>query len=600
MSEPAFFRRDNNVDEQTCVKDQMRGIEEVGKRSAWLIDKQEASSSRGMVTAMQPLAADAGAEILRKGGNAIDAAVATAFAIGVVEPFMSGVGGIAFLVYRDGKSGQTICLDGSTVLPRAMRPELFELLGEDQRSGMYGWRATKDNAAEEGWLTPGVPGMPGMVAEAHRRWGSLPWADVLEPAIRLAEDGFEVNHYVAMMTAACFNKLQRIPESKRTFFRPDGSPLSPAIGAPGDRLKQPDLARTLRLIASDGVDVIYKGEIGKMIADDMQRNGGLITEEDLADFTVQEFQPHQTEYRGHQVLGQLRNTGYPTVAEALQLLEGFDVPGMGFQSPQGSHLIAESIRHAFIDRLRYLGDKDLLPVPLEGVVSRSYTDQRRADIDPSRAAPDAVPGDPWPFDPDGPGEMPARSGNGGDSQTTHLNVVDADHNMVSLTSTLGAFYGSGVVIKGTGITLNNATMWFDPEPGAVTSVGPGKRVMSAATPVLVLKDGQPFAAVGSPGGRKVISAVYQVLVNMIDYGMSIQPSISAPRLHSEGFQTDISTRFPAEVIAHLESIGHQVQRREESLSTSFFARPSGIVIDRETGELRGGVFPYTPATASGV
>jgi gamma-glutamyltranspeptidase / glutathione hydrolase len=572
----------------------------MGTRSEWLIDKSEAVSPGGMVTAMQPLAAEAGAEMLRKGGNAIDAAVATAFAIGVVEPFMSGLGGIAFLIYRDAKSGQTVCLDGSTVLPRAMRPELFELLGEDQRSGMYGWRATKDNASEEGWLTPGVPGMPGMIAEAHRRWGLLPWADVLEPAIELAEDGFEVNHYIAMMTTACYNKLHRVEESERTFFNPDGSPLSPPINGPGDVLKQPDLARTLRLIASDGVDVIYKGEIGQMIVDDMQRNGGLITQEDLDDFTVQEFAPHQMEYRGHQILGQLQNTGFPTVVEALQILEEFDIPGKGFHHPEGVHLIAESIRHAFIDRLRYLGDKDLQPVPLEGVVARAYTDQRRRDIDPSRATPDAVPGDPWPFDPEGAGQMPSRSGNPGDSQTTHMNVIDRDHNMVSLTSTLGAFYGSGIVIKGTGITLNNATMWFDPEPGAVTSVGPGKRVMSAATPVLVLKNGQPFATVGSPGGRKVISAVYQVLVNLIDYQMSMQPSISAPRLHSEGPRTEISTRFPAEILEHLERIGHNVVTRGETLSTNFFARPSGIMVDQASGELRGGVFPYTPATAVGV
>jgi gamma-glutamyltranspeptidase / glutathione hydrolase len=572
----------------------------VGKRSEWLIDKREASSPDGMVTAMQPLAAEAGAEILRKGGNAIDAAVATAFAVGVVEPFMSGVGGIAFLVYRDASTGQTVCLDGSTVLPRAMRPELFELLGEDQRSGMYGWRATKDNAAEMGWLTPGVPGMPGMVGEAHRRWGKLPWSEVLEPAIRLAEDGFEVNHYVAMMTASSYAKLHRVEESKRTFFKPDGSPLAPSIGGPGDVLKQPDLARTLHLIASEGVDVVYHGEIGQMIVEDMKRNGGLITQEDLDDFKVQEFTSHQMEYRGHQILGQLRNTGYPTVVEALQLLEGFDIAGMGFQSPDAMHLIVESIRHAFIDRLRYLGDKDLLPVPLEGAVSRDYAEQRRADIDPSRGTPDASPGDPWPFDPEGASQTAARSGNPGEGQTTHLNVIDRDHNMVSLTSTLGAFYGSGVVIKGTGITLNNATMWFDPEPGAVTSVGPGKRVMSAATPVLVLRDGKPFAAIGSPGGRRVISAVYQILVNMIDFDKSVQEAISAPRAHSEGRRTEISTRFPSEVIEHLERIGHDVVRREESLSTSFFARPSGIKVDQDKGELRGGVFPYTPATAAGV
>jgi gamma-glutamyltranspeptidase / glutathione hydrolase len=571
----------------------------MGTRSQWLIDKSEATSSTGMVSAMQPLAAEAGAEMLRKGGNAIDAAIATVFSIGVVEPYMSGVGGIAFLVYRDASTGETVCLDGSTILPRAMRPELFELLGEDQRSGMYGWRATKDNAAEEGWLTPAVPGMPGMAAEAHRRWGKLAWEDVLAPAIRLAEEGFEVDHYFTSMTAASYRKLQKVDEARKTFFAADGAPLAPAVGSPGDLLKQPDLARTLRLIARDGVDVIYRGEIGQRIADDMQRHGGLITMEDLADFAVQEFAPHQCDYRGHQVLGQLRNTGYPTVVEALQLLEGFDIPGMGAHSATGRHLVAESIRHAFIDRLRFLGDADLQPVPMEGLVSRAYAEQRRGDIDPERATPDAVPGDPWSFDP-GDGPRPERSGNGGDSLTTHMSVIDRDHNMVSLTSTLGALYGSGVVIEGTGIVLNNATMWFDPEPGAVTTVGPGKRVMSAATPVLVLKDGQPFASIGSPGGRRVISAVYQILVNMIDDGMSVQSAISSPRLHSEGPLTEISSRVSPDVIEYLKSIGHQVAMREETLSSSYFARPNGVMIDLESGELRGGAFPYSPSTAVGI
>jgi gamma-glutamyltranspeptidase / glutathione hydrolase len=570
------------------------------KRSQWLIDKSEAISSEGMVTAMQPLAAEAGVEMLRKGGNAIDAAVATAFAVGVVEPFMSGLGGIAFLVYRDSSTGETFCLDGSTVLPKAIRPELFELLGEHERTGMYGWRKTKDDASEQGWLTPGVPGMPSMVGEAHRRWGKLPWADVLQPAIRLAEDGFEFNHYVAMLTASNYRKLHRYPESKRTFFHPDGAPLSPAFMGSGDVLKQPDLARTLKLIASDGVDVIYRGEIGRMIAEDMERNGGLITQDDLEAHTTQEFTPHRMTYRDHEIYGQLPNTGYPTVVEALQILEGFDIPGRPRHSPEAMHLIAESIRLAFIDRLRHLGDTELLPVPLQGAASREYAEHRRRNIDPERGGFDAQPGDPWPFDPSGNGPAASRSGNGGEGQTTHLNVIDGDHNMVSLTSTLGASYGSGVVIKGTGILLNNATMWFDPEPGAVTSIGPGKRVMSAASPMLILREGKPFAAIGAPGGRRVISALYQIAVNMIDYSMTPQEAISAPRVHSEGPSTEVSTRFPDEVFAHLERLGHQVVRRDETLSSNFFARPNGIMIDPASGDLRGGAFPYTPATALGV
>jgi len=242
----------------------------------------------------------------------------------------------------------------------------------------------------------------------------------------------------------------------------------------------------------------------------------------------------------------------------------------------------------------------LMPVPLQGVVSPGYAAVRRRSIDPQRATPDDGPGDPWPFDPSAASVRATRSAVAGEGLTTHINAVDRDGNMVSLTSTLGGAFGSGVVIKGTGILLNNATTWFDPEPGAVASIGPGKRIMSAAAPVLLLRDGRPVAAIGSPGGRRVMSAIYQVIVNLVDFGLGMQAAISAPRVHAEGRLTEISTRFPADVIDGLEQMGHEVVRREDSLSSSFFARPSGIRIDAETGALHGGVFQFTPATAIGL
>ena len=215
-------------------------------RSRWLIDKSEAVSRGAMVTAMHPLAADVGAQILERGGSAIDAAIATAFAIGVVEPFMSGVGGIAFLVYRDAATGQTVCFDGSSVLPAAIRPEMFELLDPSERTGMYMWRATRDDANNTGWLSPAVPGMPALMQEAHRRYGRLPWRELLQPAIRLAAEGFEVDFYVGMFIAANYERLHRCETSRRTFYKPSGAPLSPSTGfTPGDRLVQTDLARTL-------------------------------------------------------------------------------------------------------------------------------------------------------------------------------------------------------------------------------------------------------------------------------------------------------------------------------------------------------------------
>lgn len=572
-------------------------------RSEWLIDKSEAVGTGGMVTAMQPLAAEAGAAVLKKGGNAIDAAVAIGFAIGVVEPFMSGLGGIAFMVYRDAKTGQTICLDGSAILPRAITPEHFELLDPSMKGGMYGWRATKNDANNTGWLAPAVPGMPDLFWQAHQRYGSLPWSQLLEPAIELAENGFDVNHYISLMMAGNYDRLSLFPESRKTFIRASGAPYTPSAGgrAEGggddDLLRQPDLARTLKLIADQGAEVFYRGEIAKMIADDMAANGGLITMEDLDAHRTVIREPGSITYRGHQILAQLENTGNPTVLEALNILEGFDIGSLEYQSPEAVHLIVEAMRRSFRDRLRHLGDVELMDVPMQGLLSAAYAAERRATIDPTRATPDIDAGDPWPFN-NANGAAAARDGHINDGHTTHINVIDKDRNMVSVTSTLGQLFGSGVVIKGTGITLNNATTWFDPVPGAVASIGPGKRTMSAASPVLVLKDGAPYAAIGSPGGRRVITAIYQILVNLLDFGKSIQPSISAPRTHTEGPLTEISTRFPSATIEGLEAMGHKIARREDTLAATSFARPSGIIIDGD--ELRAGVHQYTPATAIGI
>jgi gamma-glutamyltranspeptidase/glutathione hydrolase len=567
-----------------------------------LIDKSEAVSRTGMVTAMHPLAAQVGAGILERGGGAIDAAIATAFAVGVVEPFMSGVGGIAFLVYRDAATGRTMCLDGSSVLPAAIRPEMFELLGPDQRSGMYMWRSTKDDANNTGWLTPAVPGMPALMEEAHRRFGRLPWRELLQPAIRLAEDGFEVDFYVGMFIAANYERLHRCETSRRTFFRPSGAPLSASTGFnPSDRLVQKDLGRTLRLIAEEGAQVVYRGEVARLIAEDMRRHGGLITEADLAAHRTTAHETATTvRYRDCEIHGQLENSGYATVAEALNILEGFDLPALGFQSVEAQHLIVESIRRAFLDRLRFLGDSSLMPVPYQGVISKAFADARRSTIDREKATPDATHGDPWPFDKAEHAWTPARSSGAGEGMTTHITAVDKDRNLVSLTSTLGMTFGSAVVIDRAGICLNNGTCWFDPEPGSVTSIGPGKRILSAASPVVVTRQGRPLAAVGSPGGRRVISAVYQCLVNAIDFGLGMQAAVSAPRMHAEGRPTLVSDRFPAAVIDGLSAIGHDVTVCEDNLGGGQFARPSGTMVDEATGELRAGVFQFTPATAIGV
>jgi gamma-glutamyltranspeptidase / glutathione hydrolase len=568
----------------------------MGLRSEWQIDKSEAVGTGGMVTAMHPLAAEAGIEILRMGGNAVDAAIATAFAVGVVEPASSGVGGIAFMVYGP-SDGEAICLDGSSVLPKNIRPDEFEVLPGGQTAGMYKWPATKDDANNTGWRAPAVPGMPALMGEAHSRYGRLPWSDILQPAIRLARYGHDVDYNISLSITAAYGKLARFPSSREVFFTRSGGPLAPQSAVPGDTLIQPELAWTLEQIAEHGPDALYRGEVGKRIAEQMEEHGGLITEDDLASHRTLEHTPTRISYREFEVIGQIQNTGVATVFEAIQILEGFKLRERGFQTPRSTHIELEAIRLAFRDRLRYLGDAELMPVPYQGVISPEYAETRRAEIDPERANPDAGPGDPWAYDPADAPEGTYRDSIVAGGQTTHMNVVDADGNMDSLTSTLGSGFGSCVIVPGTGILLNNATTWFDPRPGAVTSVGPGKRILSAASPMLIRRNGQSFAAIGAPGGRKIISAMTQVLLNLMEHEKGMQESISAPRVHSEGPLSDVSERFSPEVFEHLTKIGHNVERRAERINSGFFARPSGIRIGPDTGRVHGGAFQYTPATA---
>lgn len=571
-------------------------------RSEWLIDKSEAVGRRGMVTAMQPLGAEVGAAVLARGGSAVDAAVATGFAVGVVEPFMSGLGGIAFLIHRDATTGRTTCLDGSAMLPRAVTADQFHV-EDDGRGGMYGWPATRGDAQNTGWLSPAVPGTPDLLWQAHQRLGRLSWSELLEPAIALAEDGFVVDHHIALMLAGHHERLSRFPETRRTFIRANGAPYTPSAGGAAegggtaDLLRQPDLARTLRLIAEQGAEVCYRGEIAQMIADDMAVNGGLITMEDLAAHRTAVREPISRTYRGTEILAQLENTGNPTVLEALAILEGFDLSGLDPQSPEAVHLIVEATRRAFRDRLRHLGDADLLDIPFTGLLSPDYATERRATIDPDRASPDVAYGDLWPHH-GGHGRIAARDGDLPEGHTTHINVVDDEQNMVSLTSTLGQLFGSGVVVRGTGITLNNATTWFDPRPGATASLGPGRRTMSASSPMLLLRNGAPYAALGAPGGRRIMSAMIHVLTNLLDFGLGIQPTISAPRTHAEGPDTEISTRYPATTLDGLATMGHRIVGQADTIAATSFARPSGIVVDGAT--LRAGVHPYTPATAIGL
>jgi len=570
-------------------------------RSTWQISKTEVVSDTGVVATMYPQATEAGIEMLRRGGNAIDAAVAAGFAIGVVEPFNSGLGGISVLVYHAAKTGKTYVIDGTGTLPAASRPDQFELVGKGGQAGIYGWAEVVDDANNTGHRSVAAPGTPACLCEALERFGSMARKDVMAPAIANAEEGYAVDWYITLGLAVNQHRLHMFPESRRTFFLPDGTPYkAPMLGVEGDIFPQPVLGRTLRLIAEQGADAFYRGEIAERIAEDMRANGGLLTYEDLAGYRTRFSEGGiRGTYRGIEVVGGLENTGYPTVMQTLNLLERFDMAAMTPGSVAELHLIAEAQRLAFLDRFAHLGDADAIPVPVAGLLSKDYAAERSKAIDPRRAQPDAVAGDPWAYEPGGkpPGLPPSVTGEG---QTTHLTVVDKDRNMVSLLSTLGQHFGSAVVSKDTGVVLNNGTMWFDPVPGSVNSIAPNRRLMTAGAPTILLKDGEPMMAVGAPGGRRVISSVIHSIINVIDHGMGPQDAINTPRVHSESATTVADQRIGEDKLAALGQLGHRLSVKEETFSTSYFGRPNAVMVDPATGKLKGGVNQYKPAYAIGL
>lgn len=568
-------------------------------RSAWKIAKHEATATQGMVTSNHPLATQAGLRILRQGGNAVDAAVATAFAIGVVEPFMSGVGGVACMLAHLPGQGTTVVVDGSTTVPFAAREDMYELLDPSQRSGMYGWRAVKGEENHQGYRSACVPGTVACLCESLERFGTLSRAQVMAPAIALAEEGFELDWYVAMVTAFSADLLKRFPESARVFFKPDGNPYRPPVmGSEGERFRQPDLARTLRLIADQGPDVLYRGEIARAIARDMAERGGLITEADLAAYRPRVLEPMRTTYRDHEIYGGTLPSGCTTVFEALHILEGFDLATAGQGSARTLHLIIEACRRAFADRFLHMGDPEMDDIPYEGLLSKQYAAARRATIDERRATLDVAAGDPWAYQARaGRAAVPSGAGAGSGDNTTHLTVVDHQRNVVTLTSTLGEIYGCGVTVPGTGIVLNDGMTWWNPEPGALNSIRPGKRNLWAISPCIAFRDGRPRVALGSPGGRKVMTAVLHSLLNVLDFGTGMQDAVNLPRTHCEGRQAWIDSRVPEATLDELRAMGHDLVVKEETFSSSWFARPNGILIDGAT--LRGGVNQFKVAWAEG-
>jgi len=556
-------------------------------RSRLVATKRTPLAPRGMVVAEHPLGAEVGAGILKRGGNAVDAAVATAFAMPVVEPFMSSLAGGGTMLVHLAKRGETVCVDFNVEAPAAAYETCYEL-GEGISTGLFPWRRVVADANVFGPRSVAVPGSVAGLTLALERWGTMDLADVLKPAIALAEDGFVPDWYVALTTAVFCQELAAFPATAKNYLR-DGHYIyrTPALGD-GEIFRQRDLGRSLRLIAKDGPAAFYKGAIAQAIHDEMYVKGGMLTKEDLLRYAPRVLPALMGEYHGLELAFSPGATGGVTALETLNILNQFPKARTTWKTASGLHLRAEAVGRAFLDRLELLGDTERVKSPWEGLASRDYAKKVASGLKANgphvaRPAPD-----PWRY------ELGGRSAD----CTTHLCAVDRQRNMVSLTNTAVSLWGSRMVVPDTGILLQNGMIWFDPEPGRVNSVAAGKRPLVNMVPALGFKKGEPLLAVGAPGGRKIVSAIPQVIANMVDLGDSPQAAIEAPRLHTEGGDLWVDDRVGEASLKALGRMGHPVVPKRTDPGTLYFSRPVAIRVAKKG--LEAGLDPFHDAAAAGI
>ncbi len=469
-------------------------------------------ATKGMVVSAEATGSHVGADVLKDGGNAVDAAVATAFALAVTYPAAGNIGGGGFMVFRPAV-GDPVAYDFREIAPAKATPTMF------MKDGKY-----DPKVHHESYLSVGVPGT---VAGLHMAWkahGKLPWKRLVDPAIALARDGFTISDSFARQLKDALPDMQKSPASVAQFSK-NGVPYEA-----GETLKQPDLARTLERIATQGPAGFYEGETAQLIEQEMQKNGGLITREDLKNYKPKARVPVRGTYRGYDIIGMPPiSSGGVALIEMLNLLEGYDLAANGFNSAANVHLMIEAMRRAYADRAQYLGDPDFNPtMPIDKLISKDYAAELRKSIDRDRSSKSSPTTFTWPAE---------------DLETTHFSVVDADRNAVAVTYTLEYGYGSQITVTGGGFLLNNEMGDFNAGPGLTTDEGligtdpnlaaPGKRMLSSMTPTIVAKDGKLVMVSGSPGGRTIINTTLQTILNVIDFGMNAQEAVDAPRLHHQ-------------------------------------------------------------------
>ncbi|MEZ5293621.1 MAG: gamma-glutamyltransferase [Vicinamibacterales bacterium] len=494
----------------------------------------------GMVISASDIASEAGWRVMKGGGNAIDGAVATAFALAVTHPTAGNIGGGGFIVYR-AADGTSTTFDFREMAPAGSSPTMW------MKDGKYDF-----DIHHNSHRSVGVPGTVAGLYLAHQKLGRTPWKDLVAPAVALARDGFPISIDLARSLERMIPEFKKFPASLAQFTK-NGQPYQA-----GELLKQPDLARTLQRIADNGPKGFYEGETAELIEKEMKANGGLITRDDLKKYEAKERTPVTSTYRGYELIGMPPpSSGGIAVSEMLNILEGYDLKAAGYGSAQNLHLVAESMRRAFADRAQHLGDPDFNSgIPVTQLLSKDYATQVRKTINPNKASVSSPTSFTWPTE---------------SQETTHLSVVDGTHNAVSLTYTLEYGYGSRIVVPGAGFLLNNELGDFNSAPEMTDERGnigtkpnlalPYKRPLSSMSPMILARDGQLFMVTGSPGGRTIINTVLMTILNVVDFGMNAQEAVDAGRMHHQWLPDRLSMErygFSADTIAKLKAMGHNV------------------------------------------
>jgi gamma-glutamyltranspeptidase/glutathione hydrolase len=531
--------------------------------------REPVRAPHAMVASTSRFASQIGVDVMKRGGNAVDAAVAVAFALAVVYPEAGNLGGGGFMLIRF-RDGKTIAIDYREVAPLAATRDMYlDARGEVIKG---------EGSSTVGYRAPGVPGTVAGMELALTKYGSgkFSWRQLIEPARKLAVQGFKLSHRIAGSFIDHERKLSQYEDSRKIFLN-NGNQLKE-----GDILRQPELAATLFRLQRNGASEFYRGLTARLIAEDMKQHNGLITLEDLRRYKAKERTALRNTYRGHEIISMPPpSSGGAVLMEMLNILEGYDLHEMNPMSSEKYHLVIEAMRRAYADRAEYMGDPDFGSIPTAGMISKSYAARQRNTIKLDRASTSE----------EIRGGKPQENTTG---QTTHFSVVDPAGNVVANTYTINDLYGSGVTAKGTGVLLNDEMDDFTAKPGTPNlwgviqgernSIKPGKRPLSSMTPTIVLrKDGSLWFAIGARGGARIINAVLQIIINIIDHGMNIQQAIDAPRIHHQWFPDRVRFEafgFSADTIRALESRGHKL---EEATTPRNIASAEGVMIEEGTG-----------------